>query len=404
MDVEKIIKGIVKKTESKILLIVMDGIGGLPHPETGKTELESAKKPNLDGYAKAGMCGLSIPVLPGITPGSGPAHLSLFGYDPIEHQIGRGVLEACGIGMEMMKNDIAIRGNFATIDKNHIVTDRRAGRIPTEENKKIVEILKEKIKGIKNVQIIIQSVKEHRLAIILRGNNLSPFVSENDPQKEGLPLKKIEPLKEEAKFTADVLNEFLSQVENILSTLDTRAKTILLRGFSGIPQIESFEERYLLKPACIASYPMYKGLARLVGMDVIDGLDTIDDEIKVLNDIYDKYDFFYLHYKKTDSAGEDGDFNKKISAIEEFDEKISKIKHLNFEVVCITGDHSTPCLLKSHSWHPVPVVIVSRNLIPDDVDRLTERACARGMLGTINATSIMYILLASALKFEKFGA
>lgn len=404
MEIEKILKEIVKKTESKILLIVMDGLGGLPDPETGKTELESASKPNLDAYAKKGACGHSIPVLPGITPGSGPAHLSLFGYDPIEHQIGRGVLEACGIGMELTKKDIAIRGNFATIDKDHIVTDRRAGRISTEENRKIVGLLKEKIKIISGIEIIIQTVKEHRLAIVLRGSNLSPFVSENDPQKEGLKLKKIEHLKDKARFTADVLNEFLRQVETILSDVETRAKTILLRGFSSLPEIEPFQERYLLNPVCIASYPMYKGLAKLVGMDVISGLETIDDELNALINLYDKYDFFYLHYKKTDSAGEDGDFKRKIAAIEEFDEKISKIKHLNFEVVCITGDHSTPCLLKSHSWHPVPVVIVSRNLVPDDVDKLTEKACAKGILGAIPATDIMYLLLASALKFEKFGA
>ncbi|MCX7705134.1 MAG: 2,3-bisphosphoglycerate-independent phosphoglycerate mutase [bacterium] len=404
MKIEKVLKEVVKKTESKILLIVMDGLGGLPNPQTGKTELESASKPNLDAYARSGACGLSIPVLPGITPGSGPAHLSLFGYDPVEHQIGRGVLEACGIGMEMTEQDIAIRGNFATIDKNHTVIDRRAGRIPTEENKKIVSVLKDKIKNIKGVEVIIQTVKEHRLAIILRGKNLSPYLSENDPQKEGLPLGKIEPLKEEARFTADVLNEFLRQVEGILSIMDTKAKTILLRGFSGLPEIEPFQKKYFLNPVCIASYPMYKGLAKLVGMDVVNGLETLDDEIKALSDVYNKYDFFYLHYKKTDSAGEDGDFNRKIAAIEEFDEKISRIKHLNFEVICITGDHSTPCLLKSHSWHPVPVVIVSKNLIPDDVETLTERACTRGILGTMKATDIMYLLLASSLKFEKFGA
>ncbi|MCM8828903.1 MAG: phosphoglycerate mutase, partial [Candidatus Omnitrophica bacterium] len=302
MKIEKILKTVVKKNENKILLVVMDGLGGLPDPETGKTELESASKPNLDSYAKAGMCGLSIPILTGITPGSGPAHLSLFGYDPIQHQIGRGVLEACGIGMEIKKQDIAIRGNFATIDKNQIVTDRRAARIPTEENRKIVEILREKIKKIKGIEIIIETVKEHRVAIILRGNNLSPSVSENDPQKEGLPLKKIVPLEEGAKFTADVLNDFLNQAQEILSNIDTKAKTILLRGFSNLPEIEPFETRYLLRAACIASYPMYKGLAKLVGMEVITGLDTIDDQIVALNNLYDRYDFFYLHYKKTDSA------------------------------------------------------------------------------------------------------
>jgi len=404
MEVEKIIKEIIKKNDKKILLLIMDGLGGLPEPTTHLTELETAKKPYLDEIARVGMCGLSIPVLPGITPGSGPAHLSLFGYDPVEHKIGRGVLEVLGVGMEMDKNDIAIRGNFATIDENNIVTDRRAGRIPTEQNQKIVQILQEKIKVINGVEIIIKTVKEHRLAILLKGKNLSPDISENDPQKEGLPLRKITPLKKNAEFTAGILNEFLKQAEEILAQQNTKARTILLRGFSGIPDIESFEKKYLLNPVCIASYPMYKGLAKLVGMNVIAGLETIDDEIEILNKVYNDYDFFYLHYKKTDSAGEDGDFNRKVQTIEEFDTKIRGMKNLKFDVICLTGDHSTPSVLKGHSWHPVPIVIVSQNIIPDDVNSFTERACAKGMLGTIPATSIMYILLANALKLEKFGA
>jgi len=404
MEVEKIIKEIIKKNDKKILLLIMDGLGGLPEPTTHLTELETAKKPYLDEIARVGMCGLSIPVLPGITPGSGPAHLSLFGYDPIEHKIGRGVLEVLGVGMEMDKNDIAIRGNFATIDENNIVTDRRAGRIPTEQNQKLVQILQEKIKIINGVEIIIKTVKEHRLAILLKGKNLSPDISENDPQKEGLPLRKITPLKKNAEFTAGILNEFLKQAEKILAQQNTKARTILLRGFSGIPDIESFEKKYLLNPVCIASYPMYKGLAKLVGMNVIAGLETIDDEIEILNKVYNDYDFFYLHYKKTDSAGEDGDFNRKVQTIEEFDTKIRGMKNLKFDVICLTGDHSTPSVLKGHSWHPVPIVIVSQNIIPDDVNSFTERACAKGMLGTIPATSIMYILLANALKLEKFGA
>ena len=404
MEVEKIIKEIAKKNDKKILLLIMDGLGGLPEPTTHLTELETAKKPYLDEIARVGMCGLSIPVLPGITPGSGPAHLSLFGYDPVEHKIGRGVLEVLGVGMEMDKNDIAIRGNFATIDENKIVTDRRAGRIPTEQNQKLVQVLQEKIKTINGVEIIIKTVKEHRLAILLRGKNLSPDVSENDPQKEGLPLRKISPLKKDAEFTAGILSEFLKQAEKILAQQSTKAKTILLRGFSGIPDIESFEKKYLLNPVCIASYPMYKGLAKLVGMNVIGGLETIDDEIETLNKVYNDYDFFYLHYKKTDSAGEDGDFNRKVRTIEEFDTKIRGMKNLKFDVICLTGDHSTPSVLKGHSWHPVPIVIVSQNIIPDDVNSFTERACAKGMLGTIPATSIMYILLANALKLEKFGA
>jgi 2,3-bisphosphoglycerate-independent phosphoglycerate mutase len=404
MEIEKILPEIIEKNNKKILLIVLDGLGGLPNPNTGLTELETAKIPNLHNFAKKGTCGLTIPVLPGVTPGSGPAHLSLFGYDPVEHQIGRGVLETLGIGKHLDKEDLAIRGNFATIDENRIVTDRRAGRIATEENEKLVEIISENIKEIKGIKISIYTVKEHRCAIILKGKNLNPFLIENDPEKEGNPIRKIEPLSDDAKFTSEILEEFIKQVESILKNQQTKAKTILLRGFSKIPGIQTFEEKYLLKAACISSYPMYKGLSRLVGMDIIEGLETFHNRINALIDYYKNYDFFYFHYKKTDSAGEDGNFEKKVSVLEDFDEKLPDILKLKFEAIAITGDHSTPAVLKGHSWHPVPISIVSPNIMPDYIDTFTERTCGNGLLGTFHAINVIYLLLAASLKMKKFGA
>jgi len=404
MYIEKILPDIIRKNEKKILLMVLDGLGGLPDISTGKTELETAIIPNLNNFAKRGSCGLTIPIAAGITPGSGPAHLALFGYDPVEYQIGRGVLEALGIGMKLGKEDLAIRGNFATIDEKRVVTDRRAGRISTEENAKLVSMLQAEIPEIKGIRCTIRTVKEHRLAIVFSGNGLSPELSENDPEKEGLPLRKIEVLKPEADFTGQVIAEFLTRVEALLAKIDSKAKTILLRGFSRQPEIPGFEEKYKLKAACIASYPMYKGLSRLVGMDVIENLSSFEEQVNTLLKLYDRYDFFFVHYKKTDSSGEDGNFRKKVFALEEFDRLFEKISNLQFEAVAVTGDHSTPSLLKSHSWHPVPIAIVSPNMFSDDVDRFTERSCARGMLGIFPATNVMYLLLGASLKLNKFGA
>ncbi|MCM8760351.1 MAG: 2,3-bisphosphoglycerate-independent phosphoglycerate mutase [Candidatus Omnitrophica bacterium] len=404
MDYEKILPDIIKKTDSKILLVVLDGVGGLPHPETGKTELETASTPFLDEMASKSSCGLTIPVLNGITPGSGPGHIALFGYDPIETQIGRGVLECLGIGAPVGKEDIAIRGNFATITHNGLVTDRRAGRIPTEENQKIVSLLSEKINKIKDVEVSIYTVKEHRCVIVLKGGDLAPYVSENDPQKEGQPLKPIKALDRSSEKTAEVLREIERQVIEILKDVDTKAKGLLFRGISKLPEIKRFSEKYKLNAACIATYPMYKGIAKVVGMDVIEGLETIESEITTLQEVYNKYDFFFLHIKKTDSYGEDGNFESKVKTIETADRCLSVIKDMRFGAIAITGDHSTPALLKSHSWHPIPLLINSPYAIPDDARRLTERECARGILGNIYSKEIMYLLLAYSLKLDKFGA
>ncbi|MCK9265771.1 2,3-bisphosphoglycerate-independent phosphoglycerate mutase [bacterium] len=404
MEYEKILPDIIKKNDNKILLVVLDGIGGFPHSVTGKTELETAKKPNLDRFATEGSCGTLTPVLKGITPGSGPGHVGLFGYDPLETLIGRGTLECLGIGINLGKNDVAIRGNFATIDENNIVTDRRAGRIPTEENSKIVSILSEKIKEISGVKIFIQTVKEHRCAIVLQGEGLGPNVSENDPQKEGLPLKPLKALDTASEKTALVLKELQEKVIEVLKNVDTKAKTLLLRGISQLPNIHSFNDKYKLNGVCIAAYPMYKGISKVLGMDVADAGETVEEEFETLFELYDKYDFFFFHIKKTDSYGEDGNFEAKVKTIEDIDSKIWQLRNLKFESIAITGDHSTPSMMKGHSWHPVPLIVKSPNSIPDGVKHFTERECAKGILGNMYSKELMYILLACAFKLDKFGA
>ncbi len=399
------LKEILEKNDSKILLLVADGLGGIPHPEHGyRTELDVAEIPNLDELASKSALGLTIPVEPGITPGSGPAHLSLFGYDPVKHEIGRGVLEALGIGFHMTKRDVAARGNFATIKPDGTILDRRAGRIPTEESKKIVKKLQEHIKEIDGVEVILKPGKEHRFVLVLRGDGLSDMLTDTDPQHEGLKMLDPEPLSEEAKFTAEVVTKFVKKALEVLKD-EPKANGILLRGFAKVPDLEPFPEKYQLKALSIAAYPMYKGLTRLLGFDTPDAGDNFEAEVEKLKELWHNYDFVYLHYKDTDKAGEDGDFEKKVKVIETLDKFIPKLLELKPDVFVVTGDHSTPSFIGGHSWHPNPLLIYSRYAgIFNREARFTERDCSRGYLGTIKAMDLMPILLANAGKLKKFGA
>lgn len=389
------------ETDSKILIIVLDGLGSIPNPTNSKTELEFAKKPNLDNLAKKSICGLSDPVAPGITPGSGPGHLAIFGYNPIKYSIGRGILGAVGIGFDVTARDVAARANFCTIDGNGNIIDRRAGRISTE----VCSSLCKRLDGmkIKDVEVFVKPEKEHRAVCLFRGDELGGSLTDSDPQKVGVSPKVVEALDEESKKTALIVNEFLKITKDKLKDLKP-ANMLLLRGFSKYPHIPSMRDICKLKPLAIASYPMYKGLAKLVGMDVAETGDTLDGQIQALKTNYEKYNFFYFHFKKTDSAGEDGDFEKKVAAIEGFDSVLGDILNLNFDVVVITSDHSTPSLLKSHSWHPCPVLLCSKYCIPDEVEKFTERECIKGGLGRINSLDIMPLALAHALKLNKYGA
>ena len=388
-------------SSTKIVLMVIDGLGGLPNPETGKTELETAKTPNLDKLAADGTCGLIDPISPGITPGSGPGHLALFGYNPIRFNIGRGVLEALGIDFALQPEDVAARGNFCTVDKAGLVTDRRAGRISTSECTKLCQLLDGLT--IDKVRLLVSPVREHRFVVVFRGEGLIPAVSESDPQQIGVAPKPITALTPEASRMADVANQFINKAKAILAEHHP-ANMVLLRGFSQRPQLPTMNEVYKLKPAVIASYPMYRGLAKLVGMEVLGTGTSIEDELATLKDNYTSYDFFFLHVKGTDAAGEDGDFDRKVSILEQVDNVLSSLTSLEPDVVVVTGDHSTPALLKGHSWHPVPILLHSKWCRPDGVKEFSELACASGGLGRFPATQIMPLAMANALKLNKFGA
>lgn len=395
------IKKLAVKTDSKIVLLVIDGLGGLPGLEE-KTELEAANSPNLDTLAKSSVCGATIPVSYGITPGSGPAHLSLFGYDPLRYEIGRGVLESLGIGLELSAKDLTARGNFATMDKDKIIVDRRAGRISDKENKRICSILQSKITKIEDVEILIKPGKEHRFVILFRGDGLET-VNDTDPQQTERKARKAEAQRTEQKKSALLINKFVDLTNEILEK-EPKANTVLLRGISKYPTIPSMGDLFKLKSAAIAVYPMYRGLAKLVGMEILDAGTTIEDEFNILKENFSAYDFFYIHIKKTDSYGEDGNRENKIKVIEEVDRFIPQLLNLNPDVLVITADHSTPAFLKGHSWHPNPFLLYSKFIRPDELKNFSEKKCVKGGLGIFSAVEAMPLMLANALKLNKFGA
>jgi 2,3-bisphosphoglycerate-independent phosphoglycerate mutase len=400
---QELLRQLKESNHTKIVLLVADGLGGLPMEPGGKTELETARTPNLDALAAAGVVGLSTPVAPGITPGSGPGHLGLFGYDPLTHDIGRGVLEALGIGVEVGPKDVAIRGNFCTIDAEGRVTDRRAGRIPTETCEKLVAKLRAGIK-IAGVETLIEPVREYRLVIRFRGEGLGDHVADTDPLSTGLHT--LEPKAGDAasEGTARVAAEFLRQAKSILKD-EHPANFLMMRGFAKMPRVATMEDVYGLRAVAIAVYPMYRGLARLVGMTVVDPGKTLADQVHVLQANWDKYDFFFVHYKYTDSSGEDGNFAKKVEVIEALDAEVPKITALRPDVLIVTGDHSTPSKMRSHSFHPVPLLLSApATCRPDLVTTFGERPCLQGGLGQILAKDIMPLALAHAGRLQKFGA
>lgn len=395
------IKEIAVPSEAKIILLIMDGLGGLPYPEIGKTELEAARTPNLDSLAKQGICGLSEPIAPGITPGSGPGHLAIFGYDPLVCSIGRGMLEALGIDFPLEEGDVAARGNFCTIDSDGLVTDRRAGRISTEEATVLCQQLAQI--HLDGVEALVSPVEGHRFLLVLRGGNLDAHLSDSDPQQTGVPPKEVNAEKPEAGDTAALANRWIAQARETLHDSHP-ANMVLLRGFSQRPSFPGMSEVYGLNPVAIATYPMYRGVAKLIGMKVADAGHSIKDQFETLARLYDRHDFFFLHIKQTDSAGEDGDFQRKVGVIEDVDTLVPRLMELRPEVVAVTGDHSTPALLKSHSWHPVPFLLTAKYCRPDAVTQFSESACALGSLGIFPALGIMPLAMANALRLTKYGA
>ncbi|MBD3348895.1 MAG: 2,3-bisphosphoglycerate-independent phosphoglycerate mutase [Candidatus Eisenbacteria bacterium] len=397
----RVVEGIAEESGGKMVLLVADGLGGLPHPETGLTEGEAADTPNLDALVTAGVNGLHIPIERGVTPGSGPAHIALFGYDPVRYEIGRGVLEALGIDFDLRDGDVAVRMNFATVDGEGRITDRRAGRIPTEKCVELAEKLNEiKLPGL---ELFVRPVKEHRAVLVFRGPGLVGGLNDTDPQETGVPPVPLRAEDKGQEKTVEALNAFLGAAREILKD-EPRANALTMRGIASLSKPPSFPTRFKAGAAAIASYPMYRGVARLVGMDVPAQAKDTDELVGLLSDNFDAYDFLFVHFKKTDSTGEDGDYEAKVAATEEFDRLVGRVVAMEPDVLVVTGDHSTPSALASHSWHPVPITIRAGSARVDAVRRFGESHMLSGGLGIIKATDILPLMLAHAGRLAKFGA
>lgn len=387
--------------ESKILLLVIDGLGGLPN-DTGRSELEQAYVPKLDKLAQESLCGLTLPVGYGVTPGSGPGHLALFGYDPLQYKVGRGVLEALGIDFDLRPSDVAARGNFCTVDGEGRIIDRRAGRISTKLSAPLCEKLSQiKLPG---VQVFVKPVRDHRFLLVLRGDGLSDQLSETDPQRDGAKPLPVQALSAEAGPTAQLLNDFIDRAREVLRD-DQPANMLTLRGLAKQPPMPSISETCKFRAAAIAAYPMYRGLAKLVGMNVLQTGETFADEVETLKSTWDEYDFFFIHFKRADAAGEDGDFQAKIHALEEVDGYIDQLHALQADVFMIAGDHSTPAVVAGHSWHPVPFMCHAKNFSQaDSSEGFNEKVCARGVLGTFPAKEVLSLAMAHSGRLTKYGA
>jgi len=389
--------------QNKIVLLILDGLGGLPMEEGGLTELEAAKTPNMDKLAESSMLGLHEGIRTSITPGSGPAHLSLFGYDPLKYKIGRGVLSALGIDFDLQEKDVAARGNFCTVDEEGRVTDRRAGRIPTEITERLCKKLNEEI-NISGVDVFLEPVKDYRFLLVIRGDGLEPNIEETDPGVVGEKPLTAKAMDKASEKAAEITQEFIRQAEIVLKD-ENPANMLLLRGFAQLPDWPMFPDVFQLKPIAIAMYPMYRGVSKLVGMDCPTASHDYEEEFDLLEKNWDKFNFFFVHIKKTDSYGEDGNFEKKVHEIEKVDKLLPRILALDPSVLIITGDHSTPCAMKSHSWHPVPVLFHAKRCRPDGITEFGERACLKGSLGVrFPAYDLMSLALAHAGKLDKFGA
>jgi 2,3-bisphosphoglycerate-independent phosphoglycerate mutase len=407
MKLDSVYSNLTIKTGAKLVLVVMDGLGDIATRQNNYlTPLEAAKTPNLDALSKDSAQGRMIPVAPGITPGSGPGHLGLFGYDPLEFEVGRGVIEALGLGLELKGGDVAARANFCTLDAKGIVTDRRAGRIPTEKCEELCALLSSKIKKIGDTQVIIKAGKEHRFVVIFRGKGLEGPLTDSDPNREGLAIPSSQaqdPKSLKQKKAAKLIADFYKAALPLLKGKQP-ANGFLMRGIAHQPDIPTFEERYKLRPAALAVYPMYKGLAQLVGMAKIEGPQTIREQFERCVAERANFDYFFIHYKYTDKYGEDGNFEAKKKAIEEFDAALPVLLGMKPDVLAITGDHSTPVPMKGHSWHPQPVLLHSACSGSDKLDRFTETGANLGSLGVFDAKFLIRLMQANAKMFDKFGA
>jgi 2,3-bisphosphoglycerate-independent phosphoglycerate mutase len=392
---------LIQDADTKILLVVMDGLGGYADGEHG-TELEEAATPHLDDLAAEGATGLVEPVGPGITPGSGPGHLGLFGYDPERFELGRGALSAAGLDFELRPDDVAARGNLCTMAADGTVADRRAGRLPDDEAAAVVAKLQDGVR-LDGAEVFFRHEREHRVLVVLRGAGLDPALTDTDPQREGVAPLDPQPLEPDAKHTAELVTELVAQARRVLAD-EPKANGILLRGFDTHRELPGFAERYGLRAAAVAIYPMYRGIARLLGMDVLGRPGTLADELQILRDSWGEYDYFFLHHKGTDSAGEDGDRPRKIAAIEQLDAVVPDLRALRPDVFAVSGDHSTPTQMAAHSWHPVPALLWSERCGRDEVERFGERWCRQGALGLRPTKDLMALMLANAGRLQKYGA
>ncbi|MFQ6015594.1 MAG: 2,3-bisphosphoglycerate-independent phosphoglycerate mutase [Anaerolineae bacterium] len=399
----ELVDSLVVTNDTKIIFLIIDGLGGLPMPGKGGTELQVADLPNLDQLASRSACGLLEPIGPGIIPGSGPAHLALFGYDPIKYNIGRGVLSALGIDFDLRESDVAARVNFATVDREGRITDRRAGRIDNPTNDRLCARIRQEVNLGNDVEFFFEREKEYRALFVLRGEELYSDIEDTDPQQTGVPPRKARATHRRAERTAQLVQQFVNQVERVLAQ-EERANMILLRGFAKYQPYKSLKERFGLNALAIANYPMYRGLARLVGMDLYPMTKNLLEEFEALEASYDGYDFFFLHIKEPDSRGEDGNFDAKVAVLEEIDRWVPRLTALQPDVLVVTGDHSTPSTFASHSWHPVPVLLQSPYCRVDHVDRFDEISCAGGSLGLRPMTHLVPLVLANAKRLTKFGA
>lgn len=394
-----------RKPEGKLVLLVLDGLGDIATATTHyRTPLEAATTPHLDELARASAMGRMIPVLPGITPGSGPGHLGLFGYDPTVTQVGRGVIEALGLGVDLRTGDVAARANFCTVNAKGIVTDRRAGRIATELNRLLCRKLGA-IRKIGTTEVIIRPGTSHRFVVVFRGGGIEGPLSDSDPHQEGAPIRPVvaKSSADKARAAAEVVTRFYQQAMPLLAG-DYPANGFLLRGITDLPRIPTFEERFQLKGAAIAVYPIYKGLAQLIGMQNLEGARSTEQEFQQYVDRFDRFDYFFIHVKGTDTAGEDGNFDQKVAVIEAVDKALPILLQKRPGVLAITGDHSTPVPLKSHSWHPQPVLLHSPVSGSDKLGRFTETNANRGSLGVFESKFLIRLMMANAGLYDKFGA
>ncbi len=403
MDVSEIWEGLVRTEGGTIIYVVLDGVGGLAGSRRG-TELQVAQTPKLDRLAEESACGLLEVVGPGITPGSGAGHLALFGYDPLKYQVGRGVLAALGINFELRLGDVAARINFATVDDAGNVTDRRAGRIDDQTNQRLCQKVKEEVSLDMNGTFFLETVSEHRALFVLRGLNLGGNLRDTDPQRTGIRPLEPEAVNEDSEETARLVRSFISQAKESLAGED-KANMILMRGFDRYEPLPTLNARFDLKGVCVAEYPMYRGISRLLGLDIARPLKGMEASLDTLEGLYGTdYDFYFLHVKKTDSTGEDGDFDKKVEVIEHFDGLVPRVANLQPDVLVVCADHSTPAVMGTHSWHPVPFLIRSRFARVDPVYAFDEEACRHGSLDIRPGVHLMGLALAHAGRLMKYGA